>query len=382
MRAPTCKRPALRLPRDPAFDPGGWLSPPPTSDVPLLNFNIYSRMNVYLEDEHSASIIVDAEVTNDVGVPLPYCEKLDYLDFADLEHAEDNIYLILEIRTTELGSDGVHPLMHVRSYIPLNSTNVEIYVPVSKLPPRFEPYEIEASIAYADCYQDLVARTNLYRLPLPKHGGSVTRLEYLCGGLQTRREDGKWKEVFPFGFYVDWGGYLIKPENQDEYASREFSILSPVPAGGDVPFEPDEFAAYVARLDKASAVPSMMYNMRWTYQKQALVTTQVEKLKKHDSLLLWYTADEPGGQGDPLDAPLKSYDTIRRLDPYHPVAVVLNCANFHYAEYVLACSTVQHTLKTCMANILQIHKRCRHNPDRPLSYRSEHELLFALAHAM
>lgn len=289
-------------------------------------------MNIYLEDEHSASIVVNAEVTTDVGVPLPYCEKLDYLDFANLEDAADNIYLILEIRTTELGSDGVHPLMHVRSYIPLNSTGVELYIPISKLPQRFESYEIEASVAYADCYQDLVARTNLYRLPLPQHGGSVTRLDFLHGGLQTRQAGGKWKKVFPFGFYVDWGGYLIKPENQDEYTSRKYSVVSPVPAGGDVPFEPEEFAAYVSKLDETNDQPSMMYNMRWTYQNAELVTKQVNEVKKHGSLLLWYTADEPGGQGDPLDAPLKSYDTIKKLNPYHPVALVLNCANFHYAE--------------------------------------------------
>jgi hypothetical protein len=51
---------------------------------------------------------------------------------------------------------------------------------------------------------------------------------------------------------------------------------------------------------------------------------------------MWYTADEPDGPGDPLDAPRNARDLIHNeLDPYHPVGLVLNCENYHFTEYGL-----------------------------------------------
>ena len=41
----------------------------------------------------------------------------------------------------------------------------------------------------------------------------------------------------------------------------------------------------------------------------------------------------PDGWQDPFSAPVLAYDLIRSLDPYHPVAVVLNCQNYYFAEY-------------------------------------------------
>jgi hypothetical protein len=76
-----------------------------------------------------------------------------------------------------------------------------------------------------------------------------------------------------------------------------------------------------------------MYDMRWTYKNSSLVLSQINTLKLHKSILLWYTADEPDGQSDALNDPLKSYDVIKAIDPYHPISLVLNCGNFHYSEY-------------------------------------------------
>jgi hypothetical protein len=37
-------------------------------------------------------------------------------------------------------------------------------------------------------------------------------------------------------------------------------------------------------------------------------------------LLLWYTADEPDGTSELLDAPRRAYDAVQyALDGYHPV---------------------------------------------------------------
>ena len=55
--------------------------------------------------------------------------------------------------------------------------------------------------------------------------------------------------------------------------------------------------------------------------------------KDRESLLLWYTADEPDGWEYTLNSTKRAYDTIRALDLYHPVSLVLNCKDFYYAEY-------------------------------------------------
>ena len=76
-----------------------------------------------------------------------------------------------------------------------------------------------------------------------------------------------------------------------------------------------------------------MYDMRWTYKNLTALSAQVKRLRSRKSLLLWYTADEPDGWGDPLNATTLAYDAIKELDPYHPVSLVLNCYNFHFKEY-------------------------------------------------
>jgi hypothetical protein len=60
---------------------------------------------------------------------------------------------------------------------------------------------------------------------------------------------------------------------------------------------------------------------------------QIERMKKQPSLLLWYHSDEPDGKTWPLEPMREGYDLIKKLDPYHPVSLVLNCYDWHYAGY-------------------------------------------------
>lgn len=39
------------------------------------------------------------------------------------------------------------------------------------------------------------------------------------------------------------------------------------------------------------------------------------------------------GHGVPLDATTNSYSQIKKLDPYHPVSLALNCQNYYFKEY-------------------------------------------------
>jgi len=92
----------------------------------------------------------------------------------------------------------------------------------------------------------------------------------------------------------------------------------------------------------------LMYDMRNTYMDAASVTAQVNHIKSRPNLLLWYTADEPDGTSDPLDATVKSSNLITSLDGgdgvggagYHPVSLVLNCQDFQWTAYTSGCDVV------------------------------------------
>jgi hypothetical protein len=73
--------------------------------------------------------------------------------------------------------------------------------------------------------------------------------------------------------------------------------------------------------------------MRGTYKNLSFVATQVDQVKGWKNLLSWYTADEPDGQVDPLNATRLAYDYIKSVDPYHPISVALNCENYYFKEY-------------------------------------------------
>lgn len=68
------------------------------------------------------------------------------------------------------------------------------------------------------------------------------------------------------------------------------------------------------------------------------VTEEVNRIKSRPNLLLWYTADEPDGTSDPLDATVKASNLITSLDggdgtggaAYHPVSLVLNCQDYQF----------------------------------------------------
>jgi hypothetical protein len=63
------------------------------------------------------------------------------------------------------------------------------------------------------------------------------------------------------------------------------------------------------------------------------ITQQVNMIKSRPNLLLWYTADEPDGTSDPLNATSNAYNLIYDLDGYHPVSLVLNCQDYEFTSY-------------------------------------------------
>ncbi len=48
----------------------------------------------------------------------------------------------------------------------------------------------------------------------------------------------------------------------------------------------------------------------------------------------------PDGHQDPFNATVLAYNLIRKLDPYHPVAVVLNCQNYYFGPYTVGADII------------------------------------------
>lgn len=56
-------------------------------------------------------------------------------------------------------------------------------------------------------------------------------------------------------------------------------------------------------------------------------------IRTRTNLLLWYTADEPDGSSDDVNAAQSAYHLIHSTDGYHPVSLALNCADYDFSGY-------------------------------------------------
>jgi hypothetical protein len=317
---------------DAADDPGGSLTPPTISHVPLLDLRVRPRMSIYVDGDEEASFIVDAKQSYTIGEPLHYSEeKPTYLT---------SVTIAAAVNGTKV------PLASIGD-IHLDSTSTEHRLVIHEhLRPRLTPYNITLTATDSASGANFSASTSLVYLPRQANANSTSvRLDSYSGGgmsilsldvapsTHDHQHSNKWSNIFPFGYYVNWGDWLSKNLTADlaRYKAAGYNLVHPVPAGGSEPFDPDLFAQFVDLCEQNGLY--IMYDMRWTYQNESSITSQVNLLKDRKSLLLWYTADEPDGQQDPLTAPRSSYNLIKSLDPYHPVSLVLNCGNYHFDEY-------------------------------------------------
>lgn len=133
---------------------------------------------------------------------------------------------------------------------------------------------------------------------------------------------------------VQWSLYwYANLSTLDEFASMGYNVIHIAPTGdlSNVPFPWAEFEPYLNRADELGLY--FQYDPRWSYTNLTEMINQVTHMRTHPSMLLWYTGDEPDGKGNPLNATSIAYNTIRTLDPYHPVSLALNCYNFYYQDY-------------------------------------------------
>ncbi|KAI0483334.1 hypothetical protein GGR56DRAFT_686612 [Xylariaceae sp. FL0804] len=312
-----------------SFDPGGWFQEPPVSDVPLLNLWVRPRMSIYLDTDTTASLLIDAGVSYQIGESLPP---------AFLETSPPGSRKL----AIHISSNGSVPSNGSRIdtvTIELDSTNVEIPLDLGAFPPATDPYAITVQTVIRNL--SYTASTSFYRLPSPDGYGSISRIDNLYGGLWAKRDGEDWSHIFPYTYYVQWSLYWdANISTLDEFASMGYNVIHIVPTGtlGDTPFPWEQFEPYLRRADELGLY--LQYDVLWDYQNLTGMVEQVERLRAHRSLLLWYQSDEPDGKGDPVNSTAIAYRRIRALDPYHPVSLALNCYDFYYAEYAAGADIV------------------------------------------
>ncbi|RUS14278.1 hypothetical protein BC937DRAFT_94059 [Endogone sp. FLAS-F59071] len=280
------------------------------SDSQPLEFMITPRLLPYMESDTVASLIID--------IAHPH-------NHSDLH----------------IASKPLFPATRLQS-----KPTQEVYFDITQLAPQRDPHIIQISIATTDetvIYQTTVT---LYRLPPNPTDASVVRIDHLLGNIIPPNELSA--PIFPYGSYVS-GNWILgdSPAAIASLRDSKFKIANIVPGLPPYDYEPLDKVFQLAEEEGVW----IQYDMRWSLTNLTLLEEQVERFKKYKNLLTWYTADEPDGT-DWLNTTIAqtAYDLVKKLDPYHPVALVLNClhASAEYASTTDIIMTIRSTIDTCI----------------------------------
>ena len=309
----------------PNYNPGGQLYPPAPSASVLLDVQVAPRHSIYVGSETEGAFIVDAALSRFHGAS--YINATYDVNGSNTTQPFSTLFFDIRLESTN------KPLV-ASANISINATGVEYSFALTGLAPRPDPYPIVLYGASIDGNQSYRATTELYYLP-EKTNGSVTKIDNLHGGLLFRNNhtNNQFEPVFPHGFYTSYGDYLdLSLANVQHYADLGFQVVHPI---GDYSSNVTTMLAYMDQINLL-----FQYDMRGSYQNLTSVAAQVDTVKDFSALLLYYTADEPDGNQDPLNATRLAYNLLAKHDKYHPVSLVLNCANYYFAPYTRGATDV------------------------------------------
>ncbi|KAJ3568689.1 hypothetical protein NP233_g5551 [Leucocoprinus birnbaumii] len=314
-------------------DPGGQFPVPGTSSSPLLALRCAQAIRPYLpgdsnsdSDPTAVSILIDTPITT---------SKIANAATITIPSGSPSLSVTVSVNGKTLASGSV----------PLNATKHALTFSLSSLSAQTPAYNMTCSATLSG--QTFKASGSLTYLPAkPSNIGSVTKMDLRTGALLAKPANGNgdYAPVFPIGFYTQVDNYLAQDLTiSATLAKQGFTVVHPVPGGSTS-------QATLGKVYDAMQAAGLylMYDMRGTYQNATSVTSQVNHVKSRSNLLLWYTADEPDGTTDPLDATLKASNLITSLDGadgvggagYHPVSLVLNCQNYFFNSYTSGCDIV------------------------------------------
>jgi hypothetical protein len=297
--------------------PHGWLCPPAISSTPLLDLQLSPRHSIYVSSETTGQVIVDAGLSYFRGAPFEATPPGSRGLQARSHAAGDTLQITIEVDSKTVAN----------ATVATNTTGNLVAVPIAGLTPRFDAYPVNLT-ATAPNGATYKASTSLFYLP-EKTTGSVVKVDYLYGSLLYRNgfTNGSFSYLFPYGFYGNYDGYFNVSANIEAYRARSFNALNPVTS-----FVDSDMTSQIDTMDAVNLL--WQYDMRGSFMNLTSVAEQVPLVKDHPSLLTWYTADEPDGWEYALNSTKLTYDLLAEMDKYHPVALVLNCQNYYFPEYI------------------------------------------------
>ncbi|KAF8178672.1 hypothetical protein K438DRAFT_1977899 [Mycena galopus ATCC 62051] len=320
---------------EPVTDPGGRFPIPATSSKPLLALRCAPAIRPYLpEDAAQSSTTSPTEIL--IDAPIVFSEIANAVP---ITLGPGTLDVTVSVNGKEIASGAV----------PLNATKHALPFSLSALKPQEAAYTITCSATFSKTQKFSATELLAYLPDPPADIGSVTKFDARTGALLARPLGGSktapFEPVFPFGFYTGFGNFLQTNFSTalPQLKSQGFTVVHIVPAF------PPSIADLQPTLDLMEEVGIyLIYDMRGTYMNDTSVTEQVNNVKKRTNLLIWYTADEPDGTSDPLNATLLSAHLINSLDGgdgrggagYHPVSLVLNCENYEWTAYTSGADVV------------------------------------------
>ncbi|KAK2460380.1 hypothetical protein APHAL10511_007545 [Amanita phalloides] len=300
---------------------------PAPSTNPLLAFRCSQTIRPYIAGDGSdpnqpVSILIDAPVVS---------THINGIQPITITNPSSPGALNVTVTTT-------NGLVLAQGSVPVNSNKTELPLCLDRLEPSSSAYDITCTATYNS--QTFVTNSLLTYLPAPPQDiGSVTKMDLRTGALLAQPANGRggpFAPVFPIGFYTQFDSYLdTNLSIPATLASQGFNIIHMVPSFTNT----TTLDQVLDQMQEAGLY--IIYDMRSTYTNATSVTEQVNSIKSRPNLLLWYTADEPDGTSDPLNATVTASNLITSLDGgdgkggagYHPVSLVLNCENYYFTQY-------------------------------------------------
>lgn len=297
---------------------------------------IKPRYSLYLSSETHGEIIVKATISQFHGTPW----NTSTLNGTGPDDRSN--WLVFSINL--VATDDV--LLSDRIIINSTSSTNLFSFPLSRLKqaPSLKPIPLVLYGAPENGHPSFTATTSLYYLPekplnkstgLPQ--GSVTKIDNLHNALFHRNSfspNNTFLPLIPHGFFASYDNFLREPNATSliqSYANYGLNAMTPLTTYTDS-------APKFAYMDAINL--KVMYNLREIYKNSSAVRSNVLSARDSDSLFAYWSTDEPDGWQDPFHYPRDAYTLIKDLDPYHPVAIVLNCQNYYFQEYTVDTSDI------------------------------------------
>ncbi|KAI1078732.1 hypothetical protein F5B20DRAFT_547077 [Whalleya microplaca] len=306
----------------PSFEPGGHTTEPPATNSTNLYVQFKPRYSIYLSGEGTASFVVNAALSPWFGEPYDATATAssDGASTATLAELAFSIKLVADDRSL------------VEDRITVNATGVEFEFELAGLglEPRTEPYEVAFLGTSEPGGQNYTAESSFLYLP-DNPEDSATKIDHLNGGLlfKNPQTGNEWTPLLPYGYYGLYNGSNDTAEADGfvrEYTSNGEGLNAIISLAGFADTNPVYESMDAGGLH-------FMFDLRSSYKNLTEVETRVNVAKHHTSLFAYWTADEPDGWQVPFATTPAAQSLIHTLDPYHPVAVTLNCLDYYFGPY-------------------------------------------------